>query len=99
VPKLIKFCPSMYLNSIPMISSLKMDSTLKQDMLRAANDGHRSCQEYEVEQFYHSEIIAPVRVVCVGSGISGLCLAHKMMERLSSFELTIFEKNEDIGGT
>lgn len=55
--------------------------------------------EYEIQDFYHSQITSPVKVICIGSGVSGMCLAYKMLKGLESFDLTIYEKNKDIGGT
>lgn len=55
--------------------------------------------EYEIPNLYHSEVTKPIKVVCVGSGISGMCLAFRMLKRVEDFELVIYEKNEDIGGT
>jgi cation diffusion facilitator CzcD-associated flavoprotein CzcO len=55
--------------------------------------------EYQIAPLHHSEVTEPIRVICVGSGISGLCLAYKMMKSIPLFELTIYEKNKDIGGT
>ncbi|KAH0831570.1 putative sterigmatocystin biosynthesis monooxygenase stcW [Fonsecaea pedrosoi] len=54
---------------------------------------------YQVPEWYHSEVLRPIKVICIGAGISGLCLAYKMMTLLDSFELTIYEKNDDVGGT
>lgn len=42
----------------------------------------------------------PVRIACVGAGLSGLALAHAVETgKLKSVDLTIYEKNADIGGT
>ncbi|KPM46513.1 putative sterigmatocystin biosynthesis monooxygenase stcW [Neonectria ditissima] len=54
---------------------------------------------YEIGNHFHSEPTKPIKIICVGSGISGLCLAFKLCRRLESFELAIYEKNPDIGGT
>ena len=42
-----------------------------------------------------------LRVACVGAGASGLCLAYKMekMLEVGSWELTLFDKNPQLGGT
>jgi cation diffusion facilitator CzcD-associated flavoprotein CzcO len=40
-----------------------------------------------------------LRVMCVGAGASGLCLAYKLKHYFTDFTLNIYEKNEDIGGT
>lgn len=56
-------------------------------------------QSPEIPELYHSEITGPIRVICIGAGVSGLCLAYKMAKGLEVFELQIYEKNDDIGGT
>uniref|UniRef100_A0A0B7K767 FAD/NAD(P)-binding domain-containing protein n=1 Tax=Bionectria ochroleuca TaxID=29856 RepID=A0A0B7K767_BIOOC len=40
-----------------------------------------------------------VKVVCVGAGISGLCLAYKLQRSFTNYDLTIYEKNAEVGGT
>lgn len=39
------------------------------------------------------------KIICVGAGASGLYLAYKCEKRMEDFELTIYEKNADVGGT
>ncbi|KAF2139226.1 uncharacterized protein K452DRAFT_275341 [Aplosporella prunicola CBS 121167] len=44
----------------------------------------------------------PLKIICVGAGYSGLTLAHKIKHehKLSDIlDLTIYEKNSDVGGT
>lgn len=55
---------------------------------------------YRVLDQYHSKP-TKLRVACVGAGASGLCLAYKMERMLehASWELTLFEKNPNLGGT
>ncbi|KAF2815739.1 FAD/NAD(P)-binding domain-containing protein [Mytilinidion resinicola] len=55
---------------------------------------------YKVLNQYHSKP-SKLRVACCGAGASGLCLAYKMEKMLTpgSFELTLFEKNPQFGGT
>ncbi|KAF1982585.1 FAD/NAD(P)-binding domain-containing protein [Aulographum hederae CBS 113979] len=56
---------------------------------------------YQVlRESYHSKP-DKLRVACVGAGASGLCLAYKMERMLvpGSWELTLFEKNPQFGGT
>ena len=55
---------------------------------------------YKILDQYHSKP-AKLRVACVGAGASGLCLAYKMEKMLEpgSWELTLFEKNAQFGGT
>ncbi|KAI3002567.1 hypothetical protein CBS147346_5793 [Aspergillus niger] len=40
-----------------------------------------------------------VKVVCVGAGASGLCLAYKLQRSFQNYDLTIYEKNPEISGT
>ncbi|KAI5309586.1 hypothetical protein KEM55_002890 [Ascosphaera atra] len=40
-----------------------------------------------------------LRVVMLGAGASGLNLAHQMELHMKDYDLTIYEKNEDVGGT
>ncbi|KIX08858.1 uncharacterized protein Z518_03515 [Rhinocladiella mackenziei CBS 650.93] len=49
---------------------------------------------------YHSKP-SKVRIACAGAGASGLCLAYKLQRMLvpGSWELKIFEKNSEVGGT
>lgn len=55
---------------------------------------------YRVLDQYHSKP-SRLRVACAGAGASGLCLAYKMEKMLEagSWELTLFEKNKQFGGT
>lgn len=41
----------------------------------------------------------PLRVICIGAGATGMDLAYKMKRHLTSFELQIYEKNPELGGT
>ncbi|KAH4113187.1 hypothetical protein HBI64_209380 [Parastagonospora nodorum] len=50
------------------------------------------------EKGYHSKPDL-LRVVCVGAGAAGLLVAHRMQTRMTNFELVLYEKNEDVGGT
>lgn len=55
---------------------------------------------YKILPQYHSKPTR-LRVACVGAGASGLCLAYKMERMLEkgSYNLTLFEKNPQFGGT
>ncbi|KAH6868165.1 putative monooxygenase [Alternaria rosae] len=55
-------------------------------------------QAYTVEDTIlgHSR---PLRVICIGAGATGIDLAYKMKRHLTSFELQIYEKNPELGGT
>lgn len=41
----------------------------------------------------------PLKVICIGAGVSGLLTAIKVKERLRNVDFQIFEKNNDLGGT
>ena len=41
----------------------------------------------------------PLKIICVGAGVSGILAAIHLQKRLKDFELIIFEKNGDLGGT
>ena len=43
--------------------------------------------------------VRPLRVICIGAGISGIITAIRIQERLRDFELVIYDKNEELGGT
>lgn len=46
---------------------------------------------YVVSDRVHSDP-DPIRVICVGAGASGLCLAYKMKLHMSNYELVCYEK-------
>lgn len=49
------------------------------------------------EQLYGSE--RPLRVIALGAGASGICLAKFLPEQLKNVQLTIYDKNPEYGGT
>ncbi|KAF2669324.1 FAD/NAD(P)-binding domain-containing protein [Microthyrium microscopicum] len=55
---------------------------------------------YRVLDQYHSKP-RKLRIACVGAGASGLCLAYKLEKMLTpgSWELVLYEKNPQFGGT
>ncbi|KAF2971586.1 hypothetical protein GQX73_g1922 [Xylaria multiplex] len=48
------------------------------------------------EAIYHAR---HVKIICVGAGASGLCLAYKLKRSFRSYALTIYDKNPSVGGT
>ncbi|KAK0943802.1 hypothetical protein LTR91_027181, partial [Friedmanniomyces endolithicus] len=40
-----------------------------------------------------------VKIICVGAGASGLLFAYKMQRHFEDFDLTIYEKNQEVSGT
>lgn len=41
----------------------------------------------------------PLRVVCIGAGISGILTSIRFPHKLPSVQLQVYEKNAGIGGT
>ncbi|KAJ3552624.1 hypothetical protein NP233_g12838 [Leucocoprinus birnbaumii] len=41
----------------------------------------------------------PIKLISVGAGASGLLFAYKLQRSFENFELILYEKNEEIGGT
>lgn len=46
---------------------------------------------YVINDRLHSDP-DPIRVICVGAGASGLCLAYKMKLHMTNYELVCYEK-------
>lgn len=40
-----------------------------------------------------------MKIICVGAGASGLCLAYKLQRSFENFELVVYEKNKEVSGT
>jgi len=40
-----------------------------------------------------------IKVVAIGAGISGICLAHDVQDHGENIELTIYEMGNGFGGT
>ncbi|PFH50242.1 hypothetical protein AMATHDRAFT_4151 [Amanita thiersii Skay4041] len=40
-----------------------------------------------------------LRIICIGAGASGLIFTYKLQRSFENFELTVYEKNEDVSGT
>lgn len=41
----------------------------------------------------------PLKVVCIGAGYSGILAGIRFPQKIKNLDLTIYEKNDDIGGT
>lgn len=41
----------------------------------------------------------PLKVIYIGAGISGIIAAIRLPERVKNLDLTIYDKNEELGGT
>lgn len=54
---------------------------------------------YAVPERWHSQP-SHLRVICVGAGAAGLCVAYKMKHmRFTNYELICYEKNSGVAGT
>ncbi|MCJ1472259.1 hypothetical protein MMC13_000906 [Lambiella insularis] len=40
-----------------------------------------------------------LRVIAIGAGMSGICMAYKIQQQMKNVEFQIYERNADIGGT
>lgn len=40
----------------------------------------------------------PIRVVCIGAGMSGIICGVRFPQRIPNLDLTIYEKTSDVGG-
>ncbi|KAF7509480.1 hypothetical protein GJ744_008043 [Endocarpon pusillum] len=49
------------------------------------------------EEAIHHE--RKIRIICIGAGASGLCLAYKLQRSFRRFTLMVYEKNAEISGT
>jgi hypothetical protein len=43
--------------------------------------------------------LRPIKVICIGAGISGMCAAIRFNQRIKNLDFVAYEKNADIGGT
>jgi cation diffusion facilitator CzcD-associated flavoprotein CzcO len=41
----------------------------------------------------------PIKVICIGAGISGIITGIRLPHHIKNLELVIYEKNHDVGGT
>jgi hypothetical protein len=41
----------------------------------------------------------PIKVICIGAGMTGIAVGCLMPQHIPNLELTIYEKNPDVGGT
>ena len=43
--------------------------------------------------------IRPLKVICIGAGVSGILSAIKFPAKVKELDLRIYDKNEEVGGT
>jgi hypothetical protein len=65
-----------------------MDDVSAADTSSASHDGSA---QYRVSNQIHSDP-RKIRVICIGAGFSGLCLAYKMKQSMTNYELVCYEK-------
>lgn len=53
---------------------------------------------YQIDEI-PSGVKKPLRVIVVGAGASGISFAKFAKDRLENVDVTIYDKNEDVGGT
>lgn len=41
----------------------------------------------------------PVKIIVIGAGLSGILAGIRFPQRIQNLTLTIYDKNEDVGGT
>lgn len=41
----------------------------------------------------------PIKVICIGAGVSGILTGIRLPQQLDNLDLVIYEKNQDLGGT
>src|ERR1700743_1671102 len=41
----------------------------------------------------------PIKVICIGAGVCGIAVGCLFPQHIPNLELTIYEKNADVGGT
>lgn len=74
------------------VSTPSLGSPNKQTPVMPSGLGHA-----RMAQPIHSE--RPMKIICIGAGASGLLFAYKLQRSFEKFDLTVYEKNKDIGGT
>ncbi len=66
---------------------------------------HLHSASYNVSSASHETMEQPlgtlrhVRIICIGAGASGISLIHTLQQHLTNYEITVYEKNPQVGGT
>lgn len=61
---------------------------------------HTNKDGYHVPDYtYRHPENRKVRIVTIGAGMSGILVAYKFAKTMENFELVLYEKNGDVGGT
>ena len=45
------------------------------------------------------DTVRPLKVICIGAGISGILAAINLPQAVRNLDLVIYDKNEELGGT
>ncbi|CAH0027783.1 unnamed protein product [Clonostachys rhizophaga] len=49
-------------------------------------------------QFEPIDAVRPIKVICIGAGMSDIICGVRFPQRIEQLDLTIYEKNDDVGG-
>lgn len=63
----------------------------------AAGNGGQVGKEPPLNDPIYNE--RPMKIICIGAGASGLVFAYKLQRSFENFDLTVYEKNEEVSGT
>ena len=80
--------------SLPPLRNMPPSATLPMDHVTAADTSstsHDGPAQYRVSNQIHSDP-RKICVICIGAGFSGLCLAYKMKQSMTNYELVCYEK-------
>ena len=44
------------------------------------------------------DLARPIKVICIGAGMSGILCGIRFPQKISNLDLTIYDKNESVGG-
>lgn len=75
------------------VPSLPADIVRSDVVKHSPEDSAVSLDDAPVENF------RPFKVIVIGAGFSGINCAIRIPERLRNVDLTVYEKNGDVGGT
>ncbi|KAL4758631.1 flavin-containing monooxygenase [Aspergillus foveolatus] len=84
---------SVHTNGTSEPNHVAKDAISKPAVAQAAVTGPWIVEERSIDAY------RPMRVVVIGSGISGIISSIRLRQRISKLDLCVYEKNADIGGT
>ena len=74
------------------------EATVHPHLVNSHHDHHDSAVPYEVKES-PVENFRPMKVIVIGAGFSGIYCGVRFPQRLKNVQLTIYEKNDGLGGT